>query len=126
MGDVRCVIHRDPDKTGSTVFLHLEGSFDRRSGAELRRELKQAFDRARGARIVVDMGGVRLIGSECIEVLLVGYTRAMRGGHGYEVVNAGGYVRQALEATGLCPRSDDNLYAVSSEEALEEALAELH
>lgn len=122
MGEVRCVIHRNPDKTGSTVFLHLDGCFDRQSSADLRRELKQAFDRARGARIVVDMAGVDLIGSEGIEVLLVGYTRAMRSGHGYEVVNAEGHVRQALEATGLCPRSDDNLYAPSTEDALAELL----
>ncbi|WP_229830729.1 STAS domain-containing protein [Actinoplanes ianthinogenes] len=98
------MIHRSPGKAASTVFLHLAGCFDRRSGNELRRELRQAFDRARGARIVVDVAGVDLIGSECIEVLLVGYTRALRGGHGYEVVNAEGHVQQALEATGLCPR----------------------
>ncbi|GIF08126.1 STAS domain-containing protein [Actinoplanes siamensis] len=123
MGDVRCVIHRDPGKTGSTVLLHLAGSFDRKSGMDLRRELRQAFDRARGARVVIDMAGVDRIGSECIEVLLVGYTRAMRSGHGYEVVGAEGHVRQALEATGLCPRSDDNLYAASTEDAIEAALA---
>ncbi len=122
---MRCVIHRDPDKTGPAVFLHLDGSFDRRSGAGLRRELRQAFDRARGARVVVDMAGVDLIGSECIEVLLVGYTRALRSGHGYQVVNARGHVRQALEATGLCPRSDDRLYAPAAEDAIEAALAEL-
>lgn len=125
MGEVRCVIHRNPDKNGSTVFLHLDGCLDRQSSADLRRELRQAFDRARGARVVVDMAGVDLIGSECIEVLLVGYTRAMRSGHGYEVVNAEGHVRQALEATGLCPRSDEHLYAPSTGDAVEAAIAEL-
>ncbi|MFI1992651.1 STAS domain-containing protein [Actinoplanes sp. NPDC020271] len=123
MGEVRCVIHRNPGKTGSTVFLHLDGCFDRRSSADLRRELRQAFDRARGSRVVVDVAGIDLIGSECIEVLLVGYTRAMRTGHGYEVVNAEGHVRQALEATGLCPRGDDNLYGPSIEDAVEAVLS---
>ncbi|GAA4589279.1 anti-anti-sigma factor [Actinoplanes octamycinicus] len=124
MGEVRCVIHRS-GKAESTVFLHLRGCFDRRSGTELRRELRQAFDRARGARIIVDMADVDLIGSECIEVLLVGYTRALRSGHGYQVVNAEGHVRQALEATGLCPRSDEHLYAPAAGDAIEAALAEV-
>ncbi|KUL29885.1 STAS domain-containing protein [Actinoplanes awajinensis] len=125
MGDVRCVIHRDPGKTGSTVVLHLDGDFDRESGAELRRELRQAFDRARNSRVVVDMAGVDLIGSECLEVLLVGYTRAMRSGHGYEVVNATGHVHQALQATGLCPRTDEHLYTPAATDTIEHLLADL-
>ncbi|MEV6344689.1 STAS domain-containing protein [Actinoplanes sp. NPDC051851] len=107
MGDVRCAIHRDPNRS-ATVLLHLTGDFGRAAVQDLRRELRQSFDRARGARIVIDATGVTLLGSECIEVLLVGYTRAMRGGHGYRIVGAEGHVRQALEATGLCARREDD------------------
>ncbi|WIM94622.1 STAS domain-containing protein [Actinoplanes oblitus] len=124
MGEVRCVIHRS-GKAEATVFLHLRGCFDKKSGNELRRELRHAFDRARGARVVVDMAGVELIGSECIEVLLVGYTRALRGGHGYQVINAEGHVRQALEATGLCPRGDEHLYTPATGDTIDAALAGL-
>jgi anti-anti-sigma factor len=117
MSEVRCVIHRGPGRSGTTIFLHLDGEFDRRSSSDLRRELRQSFGRARGARIVIDMAGVGLIGSECIEVLLVGYTRAMRSGHGFEVVNAEGHTRQALEATGLCSRIDTTAVGALPESA---------
>jgi anti-anti-sigma factor len=98
----RCVISREAGGAGPVVRLRVTGSLDRPAHAELRRSLRQAFDRARRSRVVVDLAGVDVIGSECIEVLLVGYTRALRGGHGFEVVGAAGAVRQALEITGLC------------------------
>ena len=119
MDDVRCVTRRD----GSTVRLLLSGRFDRvDQGAhlELRKSLRRAFERSRRGRVVVDLAGVESIGSECIEVLLVGYTRAMRDGHGFEVVGARGAVRQALEITGFCPRSEADPVSLPSA-ALENA-----
>ncbi|XVU25279.1 SDR family NAD(P)-dependent oxidoreductase [Actinoplanes sp. CA-054009] len=112
MTDLRCAIERDTDKAGNTTYLHLSGSFDKAAHRELRRRLWDAFARKRRGRVVVDLARVDEIGSECIEVLLMGYTKALRGGHGFEVINAQGGVRQMLEATGLCERPDDDvLYA---------------
>ena len=100
MDELRCVTRRD----GSAVRLVLSGRFDREAHLELRKSLRRAFERSRRGRVVVDLAGVGAIGSECIEVLLVGYTRALRDGHGFEVVGATGAVRQALEVTGFYPR----------------------
>ncbi|WP_229073432.1 STAS domain-containing protein [Actinoplanes sp. DH11] len=103
----RCEVRRG---SRSAVHLYLTGDFDHAAHAELRRSLRRAFDRAGRGSVVVDMSGVGAIGSECIEVLLVGYTRAMRGGHGFEVVNAHGPVRQALAVTGLCEPPVDDMF----------------
>ncbi|SNY03895.1 SDR family NAD(P)-dependent oxidoreductase [Paractinoplanes atraurantiacus] len=112
MTELRCAIERDTDKAGKTTYLHLSGAFDKAAHRELRRELWGAFARKRRGRVVVDLARVDEIGSECIEVLLMGYTKALRGGHGFEVTGAQGGVRQMLEATGLCERPDDDvLYA---------------
>jgi anti-anti-sigma factor len=105
--DVECAIHRRIDNNGATVLLCLQGSFDRAGAPELRRALHDAFVRRRAARIILDVAEVDSIGSDSLELLLVGYTRALRVGLGYEVVNAGGPVRLALEAVGLCERSPD-------------------
>ncbi|WP_433831462.1 STAS domain-containing protein [Actinoplanes sp. CA-015351] len=107
MEEVRCVIRRD-DR--SAVRLHLAGEFGRAAHPELRRSLRKACDRAGRGSVVVDMAEVASIGSECIEVLLVGYTRALRSGTGYEVVNAYGPVRQALAMTGLCEPAVDDMF----------------
>jgi anti-anti-sigma factor len=105
-------IERDTDKTGKTTYLLLGGVFDRSAHRDLRRALRDAFSRARQGRVVLDMAGVDELGSECVEVLLTAYTHALRGGHGYEVTNARGHVRLLLEATGLCPRrEEETLYA---------------
>ncbi|MBU2663404.1 STAS domain-containing protein [Actinoplanes bogorensis] len=105
-------IERDTDRTGKTTYLLLGGVFDRSAHRDLRRSLRDAFSRARQGRVVLDMARVEEISGECVEVLLTGYTHALRGGHGYEVTNARGHVRLLLEATGLCPRrEEDTLYA---------------
>ncbi|MBL7262117.1 STAS domain-containing protein [Paractinoplanes lichenicola] len=105
-------IERDTDRAGKTTYLLLGGVFDRSAHRDLRRALRDAFSRARRGRVVLDMARVDELSSECVEVLLTGYTHALRGGHGYEVTNARGHVRLLLEATGLCPRrEDDTLYA---------------
>ena len=108
--DLCCAIEREAGPAGSTTLLRLSGTLDREAGRQLRRVLRDAFDRARRGRVVVDMAAVDEIGSECIETLLTGYTRALRGGNGFEVVNARGHVRRALAVTGLCA-PDDVLYA---------------
>ena len=105
-------IERDTGRTGQTTYLLLSGVFDRTAHRELRRALRSAFARARQGRVVLDVAGVDELGSECVEILLTGYTQAMRGGHGYEVTNARGHVRLLLEATGLSPRrEEETLYA---------------
>ncbi|MEU4427991.1 STAS domain-containing protein [Actinoplanes sp. NPDC024001] len=112
MEEVRCVIRREPTPAGLVVRLRVSGVLDRAAHPEVRRALHRAFERHRRATIVVDLAEAEHIGSECIEVLLVAYTRALRAGHGFEVVNPHGAVRQALEITGLCARGDDSpLYA---------------
>ncbi|MEV6302742.1 STAS domain-containing protein [Actinoplanes sp. NPDC051861] len=112
------MISRETDRV---VRLRVIGRLDRAAHAELRRSLRRAFDRARNSRVVVDLTEVDAIGSECIEVLLVGYTRALRGGHGFEVSGATGGVRQALEVTGLCERSA--LYLPAVDDSLDALLA---
>lgn len=107
MEEARCVISRD-DR--SAVRLHLAGDLGRAAHQELRRSLRRAFDRAGRGTVVIDMAGAASIGSECIEVLLVGYTRALRAGLGFEVVNAHGPVRQALAVTGLCEPAVDDMF----------------
>jgi anti-anti-sigma factor len=112
MTDLRWAIERETDKAGTTTYLYLSGSFGKGVHRDLRRKMTDAFARKRRGRVVLDLARVDEIGSECIEVLLMGYTKALRGGHGFEVVNARGGVRRMLEATGLCPREDgDLLYA---------------
>ncbi|MEU8657028.1 STAS domain-containing protein [Actinoplanes philippinensis] len=106
MTDPRYEIERTTHRNGSTVHLHLIGAFDRDAHKVLRAGMRDAFASGRrGHRVTIDMTRVETIGSECIELLLIGYTRAMRGGHGYDVVNAEGHVRQALAMTGLCEPS---------------------
>lgn len=120
MTHARCTIERETGPAGATTHLRPHGVLDREAGRDLRRALRDAFAAARRGRVVVDMAAVDEIGSECIETLLTGYTRALVGGHGFEVVNARGHVRQALAVTGLCPRTDDDvLYAPAWPDVLE-------
>ncbi|GAA1612483.1 STAS domain-containing protein [Actinoplanes couchii] len=110
MEDPRYEIERTTHKTGSTVHLHLIGAFDRDASRVLRTGMRDAFASGRrGLRVIVDVERAESIGSECIDLLMVGYTRALRAGHGYEISNAHGHVRQALALTGLV--EPDTLYA---------------
>ncbi|MBG0567291.1 STAS domain-containing protein [Actinoplanes aureus] len=120
MEQARCVIRRETTPAGPAVRVHVTGSLDRAAHAELRRALRRAFEQTRRAAVLVDLTEVDDIGSECIEVLLVAYTRALRGGHGFEVAGARGAVRQALEITGLCPPSA--LYAPNTADTLDAML----
>ncbi|MEU4695175.1 STAS domain-containing protein [Actinoplanes sp. NPDC023714] len=107
MEEARCVITRDGR---SAIRLAMAGDFGRAAHPELRRSLRRAFERAGRGTVVIDMAETESIGSECIEVLLVGYTRALRGGMGYEVTGAHGPVRQALAVTGLCEPPVDDMF----------------
>ncbi|MEU4619709.1 STAS domain-containing protein [Actinoplanes sp. NPDC023801] len=107
MTDPRYEIERTNLRTGSSVHLHLIGAFDRGADRVLRVGMRDAFASGRrGHRVIVDMKDVDSIGSECIDLLLIGYTRALRAGFGYEIVNPRGHVRQALALTGLCAAGD--------------------
>lgn len=107
MTDPRYEIERTTQRTGSCVQLHLIGAFDRGADRVLRVGMRDAFTSGRrGHRVCVDMRNVDTIGSECIELLLIGYTRALRSGFGYEIVAPRGHVRQALAMTGLYAADD--------------------
>ena len=65
-----------------------------------------------GVTVVIDLDRTQELSSECLRVMLLGYTKAMRGGHGFAVVNAHGHLRRALAAVGLCPpETDTAVYA---------------
>ncbi|WP_328469217.1 STAS domain-containing protein [Actinoplanes sp. NBC_00393] len=117
MEHVRCETRRETTPAGPAVRVRVTGSLDRAAHPELRRSLHRAFERSRRVAVLVDLTEVDSIGSECIEVLLVAYTRALRTGHGFEVTGAHGPVRQALEITGLCPPTA--LYAPNTADTLE-------
>jgi anti-anti-sigma factor len=107
MTDPRYEIERTNLRTGSSVHLHLIGAYDRGADRVLRLGMRDAFASGRrGHRVVVDMKDVDSIGSECIELLLIGYTRALRAGFGYEIVGPRGHVSQALALTGLHAAAD--------------------
>lgn len=105
-------IDRDADVATSRIHVRLGGALDRSSCADLRRALSGSPARARRVNLVIDMNEVTSIGGECIDVLLAGYTRALRTGQGYEIVNPHGAVRQALELSRLCipDETDQPLY----------------
>lgn len=128
MTDEHCAIDAIADPAGPTVYLYLRGEFRRPDHRELRLAVRAAFRRSRHADVVIDVADVVALAGECVDVLLVGYTRAMRGGHGYEVVNARGEVRSALEATGLCARepATSSLYVPAVADVVELAAAGLH
>jgi anti-anti-sigma factor len=107
MEEARCTITRDGR---SAVRLRMIGEFSRAAHLELRRSLRKAFDRAGRGTVVIDLSEATSIGSECIEVLLVGYTRALRSGTGFQVTGAHGPVRQALTVTGLCEPAVDDMF----------------
>lgn len=122
MTGARCAIDRETVGTPPTVLLHLSGRFDRAGRAELQRALRAVVNRVRPVGIVLDVRLVDFICAECVDLLLVAYTRALGRGHGYEVVNARGHVRRALATVGLCPPgADDDLYPPAGPDARETA-----
>ncbi|GGL08260.1 STAS domain-containing protein [Mangrovihabitans endophyticus] len=121
MTDSRCAIRRGTGGTRSTSYLRLAGRFDRGARQELQRALRDVQERARARTLMVDVSEVDFIGRECMALLLHAYTRAIRRGHGYEITGAHGHVRRVLEATGLCARADDVIYAPVWREAVDVA-----
>ncbi len=122
MTGTRCAIDRETVGTPPTVLLHLSGRFDRAGRPELQRALRAVVNRVRPVGIVLDVRLVDFICAECVDLLLVAYTKALVRGHGYEIVNARGHVRRALATAGLCPPgADEDLYAPAGPDALEAA-----
>ena len=106
-------IDRDVDTATSRIRVRLAGALDHECCKDLQRALSASPVRTRRVDLVIDMSGVIFVGSECIDVLLARYTQALRTGQGYEIVNARGTVRQALELCQLCApdETDRPLYA---------------
>lgn len=124
MTEQRYAIRPETDTAGRVTRLHLIGRFDRSAHDATLRAVRGALARRRPTTLIVDMSAVIFLGGECVHVLLGGYARALRAGHGYEVVGAAGHVRYALEAVGLCPRTDldDLLYGPAWPDAVEDSL----
>lgn len=83
--------------------------------------LRAVLTRARALSAVIDVSRMDHIDGRCINVLLLGYTWALQGGHGYEVVDARGAVRRVREVAGLCAShaSDEVLHPPVWFEAIE-------
>ena len=105
-------IDRDVDLATSRIHLRLGGVLDQSSCTDLRRALSAPPARARRVNLIIDVDEVTHVGGDCIDLLLTAYTRALRTGHGFEVVNPHGAVRHALELSRLClpDETDQPLY----------------
>jgi anti-anti-sigma regulatory factor len=96
-------IERHRDRAGTTIRLVLIGGLTGAAAhAELHRSLRKVLNRTHRVTVVIDLERVGDISSECVRIMLLGYTRALRGGHGFAVENAHGHLRRALAAVGLC------------------------
>ena len=124
MTEQRYAIRQETDTAARVIRLHLIGRFDRPAHDAALRAVRGVLARQRPITLIVDVSAVIFIGGECVNVLLGGYTRALRAGHGYDVAGAAGHVRHALDAVRLCARTDldDLLYGPSWPDAVEDAL----
>ncbi|MGM1061222.1 STAS domain-containing protein [Saccharothrix sp. Mg75] len=97
------------------VVLHVSGELDTSSADELARPLKEHLvENARG--VVVDLGGVRFLGSAGLESLVVGNQRADSLGVSLVLVATTRATVRPIQATGL-----DAVFTVVG--SVEEALA---
>ncbi|MEU3643537.1 STAS domain-containing protein [Lentzea sp. NPDC034063] len=95
--------------------LHVSGELDTTSSGELTGPL--ADNVAEGQRaIVVDLGGVKFLGSAGLEALVLGQQRASNAGVEFVVVASSRAALRPIEATGL-----DAVFTIlgSMDEALE-------
>lgn len=124
MTEQRYAITPEIDTAGRVTRLHLIGRFDRSAHDATLRAVRGALARRRPTTLIVDVNAVIFVGGECVNALLGGYARALRAGHGYEVVGAAGHVRHALEAVRLCTRTagDEPLYGPAWPDAVEDSL----
>ncbi|MEU5696115.1 STAS domain-containing protein [Actinosynnema sp. NPDC020468] len=96
------------------VVLHVSGELDTTSAEELARPLRTEV--VEGVRlVVVDLGGVRFLGSAGLEALVVGSHRARDVGVRLVLAASTRAVRRPIEATGL-----DSVFTLA--ESVDEAL----
>ena len=103
MTESRYAIDREVSGSGAVIHLRLSGEFGRGARPDLQRAVLGALAGQRSKELVVDLEAMTLIDQEGVEALLVGYVAALRGGHGYRVVNPRRRVRRALKPAGLLP-----------------------
>ena len=96
-------VERHRDRSAAVTRLAIVGTMNAVASRQLQRMLHDEFDRSRGVTVVVDLGRTEDMGSECVRILLCAYTRALRRGCGFRVVNARGSLRRSLADVGLCP-----------------------
>jgi anti-sigma B factor antagonist len=82
------------------VVLHVSGELDTTSAQELALPLQDQLTEA-NKTVVVDLGGVRFLGSAGLEALVVGQQRAAEVGIAFVVVASSRAALRPIEATGL-------------------------
>lgn len=82
------------------VVLHVSGELDTTSAQELALPLQDQLTEA-NKTVVVDLGGVRFLGSAGLEALVVGQQRAAELGIAFVVVASSRAALRPIEATGL-------------------------
>ena len=82
------------------VVLHVSGELDTTSAQELALPLQDQLVEA-NKTVVVDLGGVRFLGSAGLEALVVGQQRATELGIAFVVVASSRAALRPIEATGL-------------------------
>ncbi|WP_433263035.1 STAS domain-containing protein [Actinosynnema sp. CS-041913] len=91
---------RVDEPADGVVVLHVSGELDTSSADELAKPLKSTL--VQGVRaVVVDLTGVRFLGSAGLEALVTGSKRATELGVPLLLVAAGRAVLRPIEATGL-------------------------
>lgn len=99
------------------VVLHVSGELDTTSAEELARPLKANL--SEGVRaVVVDLGGVRFLGSAGLESLVVGRQRAEELGVRLVLVATNRSALRPIQATGL-----SSVFTIV--ESVEDALAQV-
>ncbi|HEX6340048.1 STAS domain-containing protein [Umezawaea sp.] len=97
------------------VVLHVSGELDTTSAQELALPLQDQLTEG-NRTVVVDLGGVRFLGSAGLEALVVGQQRASELGIAFIVVASSRAALRPIEATGL-----DSVFTLVS--SVEEAAA---
>jgi stage II sporulation protein AA (anti-sigma F factor antagonist) len=82
------------------VVLHVSGELDTTSAQELAIPLREQLVEA-NRTVVVDLSGVKFLGSAGLEALVVGQQRAKEVGVEFVVVASSRAALRPLEATGL-------------------------
>jgi anti-anti-sigma factor len=82
------------------VVLHVSGELDTTSSSELTTPL-DSHVASENRAVVVDLGGVKFLGSAGLEALVLGQQRATRAGIEFVVVASARAALRPIEATGL-------------------------